>query len=546
MSRESVIELDPLTYKKQTISIISKSNNNLFGYIIPPKNDPKIKIHAKIYSVHKYWSRKPWYPIAECIKKYSKEKDTVVDMFMGSGVTGLEAVIQDRNFIGYDLNPMSIFIAQNTFFADFSVEEFMADISKLRKRMDPIAKKFYSVSEKCDVCGNNLMVKHSNIGPKHEGKETVALFCFSCGTDRTKMVRAIKKNELQNSHTIQKTRISIPDGKFPKKFYKDRFSYKGVSAMSDMYTPRNYNFLGVLLKTIRKMDSKYKNLLLAAFSNTVLHASKLKSENVRPLNVNNYWIPDDYFEENPWFRFLERINLIVESKNILMQRIGSHGIGKSELYNQSCFNTKLNSNSVDYILTDPPYGDAIQYSELSFIWNTWMGFHFETDNEVIINPAQGKSVKEFLLLLEQSVKEAARILKKGKFYTLCFHNKDFHIWKGVLDIFKRNNFVLERIDIVDTKGNPYNSNWALFSPKSDLYLTFRKDLYRPHFYSEHGIMDFMRMLADEISTDDPAQLYDFVAVNLINDLYFNEYQVEVDGLNLKTIFSIYQEVKCGN
>ena len=211
MRTESVIELDSTAYKKQTTGIISKENNNLFGYIIPPKNDPQIKMHAKIYSVHKYWSRKPWYPIAECIKKYSKEKDTVVDMFMGSGVTGLEAVIQNRNFIGYDLNPMSIFIAQNTFFADFSVEEFMVELNKLRGKIDPIAKEFYSVSEKCDACGNNLMVKHSNIGPKHEGQETVALFCFSCGTDRTKIVRAIKKNELRNSHTLCKPRISIPD-----------------------------------------------------------------------------------------------------------------------------------------------------------------------------------------------------------------------------------------------------------------------------------------------------------------------------------------------
>jgi hypothetical protein len=390
------------------------------------------------------------------------------------------------------------------------------------------------------------MIKHANIGPKHKGKETVSLYCYKCISNRSKGVRKLKKSELEKSYVDRRCRIKIPDAEFPKRFYKDRFSYKGIFAVSDMYTKRNYCFLGFLQDAIKKMNFKYQQLLLTAFSNTVLHASKLKSENVRPLNVNNYWVPDDYFEENPWFRFLERIDLIIDAKKMLIERIKGKILGQYQLFNKSCFYTDLADRSVDYILTDPPYGDAIQYSELSMIWNTWMGFHYDNKNEVVINPAQDKRVGEFLFLLEESVKESVRILKKEKFYTLCFHNKEFHIWKGVLDIFKRNNLVLENIDIVGTKGNPYNSNWATFSPKADLYLTFRKSQYKPRFYVEHEINDFMKTLAREIDTDDPSKIYDLVAVNLIYDLYFNEYQVDVDGLNLETIFSIYKEVKSGN
>ena len=58
----------------------------------------EIKKYSKIYDVHKYWSRKPWHPISEHIKKYSKKGDLVVDLFFGSGVTTLESVIIDRNF----------------------------------------------------------------------------------------------------------------------------------------------------------------------------------------------------------------------------------------------------------------------------------------------------------------------------------------------------------------------------------------------------------------------------------------------------------------
>ncbi len=543
---ESVLEVGPSVLKKKRRTMISGRNKEIYNYITIPTDSGDIKKYSKIYSIHKYWSRKPWYPIAECIKKYSKDKDLVVDMFMGSGVVGLESIIQKRDFIGYDLNPISIFIAENTFQSDLNFKNFYNEITKLKKLMNPIAIDFYSVDDKCDVCGNSLMIKHANIGPKHEGKETASLFCYSCVSDRSKGLRKLNKSELEEIHLDRKLKIKIPDAKFPRRFYKDRFSYKGISLVSDMYTRRNYTFLGILLNTIRRSKFKNENLFLTAFSNTVLHASKLKSENVRPLNVNNYWIPDDYFEENPWFRFLERIGLIIDAKEILIERTNGKNLGKYQLHNKSCFQTRLDCESVDYILTDPPYGDAIQYSELSLIWNSWMGFHYDNKNEVVINPAQDKNTDEFLFLLGESVKEAARILKKDKFYTLCFHNKEFRIWKGVLDVFKRNNFVLDNIDIVDTKGNPYNSNWATFSPKSDLYLTFRKSRYEARFANEHGIMDFMRSLVAEITTDNPSELYDRVAVNLIYDLYFNECQVDVNGLNLKTIFSIYNEVKSGN
>ncbi len=545
MTPESVIEIPTLPIKKKKI-LNPNGKPNLSGYISPPTDNLKVKRYAKIYNVHKYWSRKPWYPISECIKKYSNKQDLVVDMFMGSGVVGLEASILGRDFVGFDLNPMSIFIASNTFSCNFDAGEFKKDLDILKTRIEGIASEYYSVKDKCANCKNNLMIKHCNIGPKHKGKETVALYCYSCSSSRTQSIRPLKKKELNDCHSTRSPKISIPDARFPEKFYKDRFSYKGVSKVSDMYTSRNYYFLGLLLREIHQLNSKYRDLLLTAFSNTVLHASKLKSENVRPLNVNNYWLPDDYFEENPWFRYLERIDLIISSKEILSQRIKGKPLGKYKLNNISCFKTKLDSTSVDYILTDPPYGDAIQYSELSFMWNSWMGFNFDNEKEVVINPVQGKKIGDYLGLLEKSVVEASRILKKDKFYTLCFHNKEFSIWKGVLDIFKNNNFVLENIDIVNTKGNPYNSNWAQFSPKSDLYLTFRKNHYIAKYHSEHRINDFIRELFTNITTNDPASLYDFIAVNLINDLYFNDYQMNVNGLDLKTIFKIYKEVKNGD
>ena len=47
------------------------------------------------------------------ILKYTKQEDTVLDCFLGSGTTLIECKLLNRNGIGIDINPESISIAQN-------------------------------------------------------------------------------------------------------------------------------------------------------------------------------------------------------------------------------------------------------------------------------------------------------------------------------------------------------------------------------------------------------------------------------------------------
>tara|TARA_Y100000310_G_scaffold342066_1_gene443586 strand:+ start:2420 stop:3985 length:1566 start_codon:yes stop_codon:yes gene_type:complete len=503
-------------------------------YLTKKKSGEENKELSKVYNLHKYWSRKPWHPIAESIKKHSEEGDLVLDMFLGSGVTALESVSLKRNFIGFDLNPMSIFIAESTILNHFNEELFFGELNEIKKTMLPLVKELYTVSDICSICGNNLIIQHTNIGPTFKGRETAYLFCFDCGK-KTKTIRRVTSKELSKSFKKYKITNWVPNNKFPKEFYKDRFSYKGIKKVTDMYTPRNLYFLSELLHKIKTSKFHYSNLLLLAFSNTVLHASKLKGENVRPLNVNNYWVPNDYFEENPWLRFLDRIDLVLESKRILKKKIGNTEIGSYKLHNRSCFETGLKKNSVDYIITDPPYGETVQYSELSFMWNSWMNYNFNIKEEVVINPVQQKGIPEFLELLEKSVKEAHRVLKNGKEYTLCFHNKEFKIWKGVLDIFKKYDFVLGDINVVSTNGNSYNKNWAKFSPKTDLYLTFIKSKYKPTHNKEILTQKILADILKKNKENELTKIYDILSVTLINELYFNEYQMDLSKLTIKKI-----------
>jgi len=216
---------------------------------------------------------------------------------------------------------------------------------------------------------------------------------------------------------------------------------------------------------------------MLAFTNTVLHASKLKGENVRPLGVNNYWVPDDYIEENVWFRFADRVNQTIISKRILKER--AERINKTGNANVLLKSALDNGevNTVDYVFTDPPYGDAIQYSELSFVWNAWIKREYDTSEEIIINPVQKKNNKTFNEMLNVALTRIYEQLKPNKYFTLCFQNKDFNIWENVISRCKELGFSLVDVEIYDTYGSPFNKHWAKFSPKADIYVTFIKGEY---------------------------------------------------------------------
>ncbi|NMC06251.1 MAG: hypothetical protein GYA24_13630 [Candidatus Lokiarchaeota archaeon] len=94
--------------------------------------------------------------------------------------------------------------------------------------------------------------------------------------------------------------------------------------------------------------------------------------------------------------------------------------------------------SIDYIFTDPPYGDSIQYAELAAFFLSWrhprdlgavLGDAF--DSEITMNAGQGKDLEKYKKLLQLAFKECFRVLKPGRHVTVTFHDTDASV-RGLL------------------------------------------------------------------------------------------------------------------
>jgi DNA methylase len=63
------------------------------------------------YGVHPYFTRRPFNVVRNYILHYSRAGDRILDPFGGSGVTAIEAFLENRIGVHNDINPLANFIA---------------------------------------------------------------------------------------------------------------------------------------------------------------------------------------------------------------------------------------------------------------------------------------------------------------------------------------------------------------------------------------------------------------------------------------------------
>lgn len=114
-------------------------------------------------------------------------------------------------------------------------------------------------------------------------------------------------------------------------------------------------------------------------------------------------------------------------KSELDQPAVVHGSSTSQL---------LPDNSVDLVLTDPPYFDDVQYAELGALFLAWAqvtallgkSVHLDLRSEAVPNSTRGTDAARYCELLTAVLRETARTLKADGRAILTFHNTAGQAW----------------------------------------------------------------------------------------------------------------------
>ena len=436
--------------------------------------DAKATNRNPIYDTHLYWSQKPYNICDILIESFSEEGDTIFDPFLGSGVTLLQAVssAHKRKAIGCEINEAPLFIVK-TLLANYDekkykkvLDVFLREIKKLQR--------YYAVS--CPYC-KEAAVTTSVIFDKEARNAEVEIkeisfrcICSSKGTKTAENVDYEAINIVRKVENITDTAL-IPNS---------RIAVQENETISCIFTKRNFAVLDEVVGIINEL-AEYQDLFRYILM-SVLHLCKItdkKSNSQWPL-----WIPkNDCVEKNvvdllekKAKKFTSAISYLAENYSAMSEYTLLHK------GSQSIEEMDIPNNSVDLIITDPPYMGQVLYSEYMQLYKPFLGLGFNLEDEIVVSsaPSRNKRETEYFELLDKVFEVCSSKLKEGAYFCLYFHDSSLEVWnKLISSLAKYNLRYISQAHI--PKSNTIKN---IISPKKslngDCILFFVKDFGASH------------------------------------------------------------------
>jgi hypothetical protein len=112
----------------------------------------------------------------------------------------------------------------------------------------------------------------------------------------------------------------------------------------------------------------------------------------------------------------------------------------------------LPDSSVDYVFTDPPFGSNIYYSEMSMVWEAWLGQLMDRNQEAVVhrkNDGGFKRLPDYEIIMTRAFAEVARLLKPGRHATVEFNNSDGGVFEAIKRAVRKAGFEIENMVFLD-------------------------------------------------------------------------------------------------
>ncbi len=438
---------------KEQIANISASNRNA------------------LYDSHIYWSQKPYNICNILIENLSSQGDIVFDPFLGSGVTLLEAIKKDnkRIGIGVEINEAPLFIVK-TLLKQYNLNDYKKNSSLFLKELKTLFPYYYTT---CPNCKGNAVIT-SVIFDKESRQAEIKIkainyrcICTNKGTkeaDSTdyEAINILKPlQNIKDEILLHNTKIAV---------YKDQH-------ISQIFTGRNFTVLDQIVGIINNLDSQkdvFKYILMS-----VLHLCKIidkHSNSQWPL-----WIPKtDCVEKNIIDMLDKKITKFQNTIKYLHQHYSSD-VKYSLLHKGSQYinNEDLPDNSVQLIITDPPYLGQVAYSEYMQLYKPFLALDFNFKDEIIVTTSPTRKITEndYFRELEKVFEICSKKIKSDGYLCMYFHDCNLDVWDKLISIMSKNKFTyLSQVHI--KKSNTLKN---IISPKKslngDAILLFAKDQF---------------------------------------------------------------------
>jgi DNA modification methylase len=309
----------------------------------------------------------------------------------------------------------------------------------------------------------------------NRAKQVPVLINYSVGSKRFE--KSPDDDDLKIMRDLEKKNLpyDIPIVAFPAgvNTNQPRKSH-GVTHVHHLFTKRNLVLMSSILHEINTIENQLIRMaLLYVFTGSLQRTCKLNrympehDRHVGPLS-GTYYI-SQLTAEIPFTNYcLDRVKDIGRCyKSLIGNGVSISTQSASDLQN-------INSDSIDYIFTDPPFGGNLNYSELNLMVEAWLGAKTNATAEAIVNEIQNKCLPDYQNIMTSCFKEFYRILKSQHWMTIEFHNSSNAVWNSIQESLLEAGFQIADVRTLDKqKGTTKQLSYGA-TVKQDLIISAYK------------------------------------------------------------------------
>ena len=394
---------------------------------------------------HKYWGKKPTEAWRLLIENLTDKNDIVLDPFLGSGLIAKECIDQDRRFIGFDVNPISIELTR--------LYLQLPDYLELKDAIAKIERSIKSIINEMYLLSDNNIVTHFLWD-----KDSITKVWTKSGRRRVEL--DLKEDEIANFQNISSYKPKYIRN--IRLFDNSRINSKQSFSITDLFTPRALRAIDLLKEEIQTFSGATKRALLLILSSSLGQMSKMvfavskrgktKGREIDKIEVGSwvigYWRPKQHFEINAWNCFENKARKLLKAvreageqdktyiTNDLMSLLSSRGNAYLSVGDSEFLLKDIPSNSIKVVLTDPPHGDRIPYLELSEMWNSVIGLTSNYAEELVVSNAKErkKDLNAYNKKLTSIFAECARVLSDNGLLAVMFNARSENHWDSLHEL----------------------------------------------------------------------------------------------------------------
>lgn len=297
-----------------------------------------------------------------------------------------------------------------------------------------------------------------------------------------------KKPDAQDMALLQKIAAlplpeEVPRQAFPfdDMWETPRLKEKGVGHTHQLFLPRPAQALAIAWRKASSIfDTRLKNMLLffveqALWTMSILNRYRPTGfSQVNQYLTGAYYVGSQHAECSPWYMLdgkLKRLLTTFQNAKV--------GTGEAAVTVGSAASLPLPENCIDYIFTDPPFGDNLPYAELNFLVESWHRLLSQAKLDAIVdrskqNRAAQKSVGDYRRLMTACFTEYYRVLKPGRWMTVVFSNTQAAVWNSLQTALQEAGFVVANVSALDKVQGSFKSVTTTVAVKQDLVISAYK------------------------------------------------------------------------